>query len=256
MSRKITAVIPARMDSTRFPGKPLVPILGLPLIEHVRRRVELMSLFDDVYVATCDNEIKELVETHGGRVIMTANTHERAADRVEEAAKQLDSDIVVMVQGDEPMVVEAPFLQLVEPFTTDSSIGCTCLVYPILDQDELTSLNVVKTVQSRSGNLLYFSRSTIPGNPVDSAYPYLKQSGIMAFTKERLHLFSKLESTPLEQKESCDMLRYIEHDLTIRGVYSEVETKGVDIPSQVEEIESAIQNDPGQMEIHNRITAK
>lgn len=253
MTKSVAAIIPARMGSSRFPGKPLVSILGVPMIEHVRRRVAKMDLFSEVVVATCDSEIQQIVEAAGGKAIMTSDKHERAADRVEEAAHKVNSDIIVMVQGDEPMVVEEPLRALVDPFFKDESVGCTCLVYPIKDPKDLPSPNIVKTVQSRSGNLIYFSRSIIPGNEVRPDFPYLKQSGIMAFTKERLHKFAKLESTPLEQKESCDMLRYIEHDLPILGIYSEAETKGVDVPEQVAELETAIKADPEQYELFESI---
>ncbi len=254
MTKKIAAIIPARMGSFRFPGKPLATILGLPMIEHVRRRVTNMALFSGgVYVATCDEEIKKVVEEASGKVIITSDTHDRAADRVEEAAHKLDCDVVVMVQGDEPMVVEEPLRALIEPFFKDETVGCACLVYPIKDPKDLPSPNIVKTVQSQSGNLIYFSRSIIPGNEVHASFPYLKQSGIMAFTKARLHEFAELESTPLERKESCDMLRYIEHDLPILGVYSTAETKGVDLPEQVRELEEAIQSDPEQFKLFESI---
>ncbi|MBU2266409.1 MAG: NTP transferase domain-containing protein, partial [Candidatus Omnitrophica bacterium] len=113
--KKIAAVIPARMASSRFPGKPLVDILGLPMIEHVRRRALLSEIFNDVYVATCDNEIKETVERYGGKAVMTADTHQRCTDRIEEAAEKLDVDIVVIISGDEPLIDPGPFDLVVRP---------------------------------------------------------------------------------------------------------------------------------------------
>lgn len=254
-SLKIVAMIPARMDSSRFPGKPLKKILGLPMIEHVRRRVEQIQILNEVYVATCDAEIFDVVVANGGNAIMTANTHERCTDRIEEAARKIDADIIVNVQGDEPMVSQASIEEVVAPFFTNERVLTTCLVYPIEENDELESPNIVKAVLSRSGKILYLSRSRIPGRDVNSKTSYYKQSGIMAFTKEFLHQFNRLESTPLEQKESVDMLRVLEHDLSIQGVVSLNETKGVDLPEHIEMIESAILSDPLQKDIFSRIAS-
>ncbi len=254
---RIAAVIPARMGSTRFPGKPLIPILGLPMIEHVRRRVELMrgliEGLDEVIVATCDEEIRVLVERSGGNAIMTSPTHERATDRIEEVAHKIHADVYLNVQGDEPMVREGQIRALVEPFHGDDSVQTTCLVYPIRDLADLTSLNVVKTVQSRTGKILYLSRSAIPGRAVSPDTLYTKQSGLMAFRKEFLHLYRRLEPTPLEAKESVDMLRVLEHDYSIQGVLYPEETLGVDIPEQVGILERAIEGDPGQKAIFESI---
>lgn len=257
MKKKVSAIIPARMASSRFPGKPLVEILGLPMIEHVRRRAIDMGIFDEVIVATCDTEIRDLVEGHGGQVRMTSIKHERAADRTEEAVQELDTDVVVMIQGDEPTVRKEPLEALIQPFfdtNFSEPPGCTCIVFPIKDQSELTNQNIVKTVLSKSGRMLYLSRSAIPGYPTNPKLTYYKQSGLMAFSKEWIHMFAELESTPLEKQESIDMLRYLEHDRWIQGVVSESESIGVDLESQVSVIEQLIKSDPEQLDIHERIT--
>ena len=150
----VAAVIPARMAASRFPGKPLVPILGLPMIEHVRRRVELIDAVDQVWVATCDEEIRQLVEKNGGKVIMTADTHERATDRIEEASHQIEADVIINVQGDEPMVSALGLEQVIAPFFSNPEVQSTCLVYPITDHSDLGSLNIVKCVLSRSNRIL------------------------------------------------------------------------------------------------------
>ena len=250
---KIVAVIPARMGSSRFPGKPLIKILGLPMIEHVRRRVEEVKSLSEVYVATCDKEIKEVVESYGGQVIMTADTHERCTDRIEEAAHKIEADIIINVQGDEPTVSKEVIEEVIGPFFKDDKVLTTCIVYPIKDHDEINSLNIVKTVLSNSHRLLYLSRSAIPGKEIMSNVKYYKQSGIMAFTKDFLHKYHNLSSTPLEKKESVDMLRVLEHDYFIQGVISEHETKGIDIPEQVEMMERLILGDPKEKEIFERI---
>jgi len=251
---KVVAVIPARMASTRFPGKPLIQILGLPMIEHVRRRVEKMDIFSGVYVATCDQEIKEVVEASGGKVIMTANIHERATDRIEEASYKFDADVVVNVQGDEPMVNGGAINKLVDPFFIEkTNVDCTCLVYPIKNPAELEDLNIVKVVMSQTQRLLYLSRSKIPGKDIIDNCKYYKQSGIMAFRKDFLQKFHKMAPTPLEAKESVDLLRILEHDGWVQGVLCEKETKGVDIVSQVSGIEKAILGDPAEKAIFESI---
>lgn len=252
----VAAVIPARMGSSRFPGKPLVPILGLPMIEHVRRRVERVEGIDLVFVATCDEEIRQTVEKHGGKVIMTSDQHERATDRVEEASHHFEADVIINVQGDEPMVSGRSLEQVIAPFMESPSleVQCSCLVYPIEDFSELASENIVKVVLSRSERILYLSRSPLPGKKVEKGVRYYKQSGIMAFTRDFLRKFSRLEPTPLEQKESVDLNRILEHDYWIQGVVTPDETKGVDVPEQVGMIEQAILSDPVQKELFEKMS--
>lgn len=250
---RVAAVIPARMGSTRYPGKPLVSILGLPMVEHVRRRVAKIKSIQHTLVATCDLEIEDEVKRAGGRVVMTAATHERATERIEEAARGLDVDVVINVQGDEPMVLEEPLLQLLEPFRRDPSIQCTCLVYPIKDLSELNNDNIVKTVVSQSGRILYFSRAGIPGRAIRPDGRYFKQSGLMAFRKDMLHRFTRLPMTPLEIQESVDLLRLLENDIGVQAVISDSETKGVDVPAQVQDVERAIMGDPVQKRIYESL---
>ena len=250
---KIVAVVPARMGSSRFPGKPIANILGYPMIEHVRRRALRAELLDEVYVATCDDEIRSVVEAAGGKVIMTSNKHERCTDRVEEAARKIDADIVINIQGDEPMVSRAAIEDVVKPFFDDPSLQITNIVYPVEDHEELASVNVVKTVLSRSGKMLYLSRSCLPGNYIDKNITYYKQTGIIAFRKEFLHKYSELEPTPLEEKESVDVLRLLEHDFCIQGVISRDETLGVDIPEQVGIIEAKIKSSESEIAIVKEI---
>ena len=250
---KVVAMIPARMGSTRFPGKPLEKILGLPMIEHVRRRVEEMDILDEVYVATCDQEIMDLVVKNGGKSIMTASTHERCTDRIEEAARSVEADIIVNVQGDEPMVYSSVIKELIAPFFENDKIQATCLVYPIINPAELESLNIVKTVLSKTNKVLYFSRALVPGKDVSNHLTYYKQSGIMAYNKEFLHHFNNLEQTPLEIQESVDMLRILENDYQIHAVVTDKETKGVDTPEQIKMLEDEILGDPLQKEIFDRI---
>lgn len=253
-SKKIVAIIPARMGSSRFPGKPLIKILGLEMIEHVRRRVQMISGLHQVVVATCDDEIKTIVENNGGKVIMTSSKHERATDRIEEASQKIEGDIFINVQGDEPMVSQTAIEEVIAPFQKNSAVECSCLVYPINDLTELTNDNVVKVVLSQSNRILYLSRQSIPGRAVNPKFQYYKQSGIMAFTRKRLHEFTKLNPTPLEAKESIDLLRLLEHDRWVQAVVSNEETRGVDVPEQVKQVEDAILSDSKQKKIFEQIS--
>lgn len=242
---KVVAVIPARMASTRFPGKPLADLAGLPMIEHVRRRVALAPMIDEAVVATCDPEIAEIVARFGGRAIMTANTHERCTDRVAEAALSLDADVIVNVQGDEPLVRPDMFGTLLAPLFHDSEIVCTNLMAEIRSDTELNSTNVVKTVVDCKGNALYYSREPIPsvrkaGSLVARRY---KQLGIIAFRREFLTTFASLDPTPLEAIESVDMLRAIEHGYVIRMVFSPYEVVGVDTPADLEQARKLMAQD-------------
>lgn len=242
---KIIGIIPARMASTRFPGKPLADIHGLPMIEHVRRRVALSPLFSEVIVATCDRDIFEVVGCCGGKVVMTSSAHERCTDRIAEAALSLDADIVVNVQGDEPMVRPEMFKLLLDPLIEDMALPCTNLMVEILDDAEFNSTDVVKTVCTIKGNATYFSREPIPsvrkaGKLIFKRY---KQLGIIAFRKHFLHTFSQLPPTPLESVESVDMLRAVEHGYTVRMVVSNFQAIGVDTPSDLKKAIELMRSD-------------
>jgi 3-deoxy-manno-octulosonate cytidylyltransferase (CMP-KDO synthetase) len=246
------AIIPARMGSSRFPGKPLIHILGLPMIEHVRRRVLLCPGLTEVVVATCDEEIRGVVEQYGGKVIMTSSAHERCTDRIEEAAKQLSCDLVVNVQGDEPALLPEVVSRVVGSLVSDARASSACITYRIADEAELGDRNIVKTVITPAGSVLYFSRSPIPSR-LPAGGTYFKQSGIMAYRKDFLHTYAALPPTPLEAAESVDMLRILEHGYEIRAVLSEHETQGVDVPSDVAKIETLIRADPRQWSLYERI---
>ena len=143
-NKKIVAVIPARMESSRFPGKPLAKILDLPLVEHVRRRTLLAEKIDEVVVATCNQEIKKMIESYGGKAVMTADTHERCTERVEEAMTHLEGDIVIILQGDEPLFSPDMLKHLVQPMLEDDSIFCTNLLSNINDESDLQDVDIVK----------------------------------------------------------------------------------------------------------------
>jgi len=254
MSKKrVVVVVPARMAASRFPGKPLVKIMGLPMIEHVRRRVLLSDVVNEVYVATCDQEIMDAVQKYGGKAIMTATTHERCTERVEEAARQIEADIIVIAQGDEPLFAPEVIEKLVAPIIKDNKIYCTNLLSVIRDREDLKDIDIVKAVVNKNGEVLYYSRSPLPYFRVDNKANCYRQTGISAFTKDFLSTFTSLPATPLEIAESIDFLRILEHGYRIKGLAIEQQTFGVDREHDVEIIEEIIQNDRVQKKLYERI---
>lgn len=243
---KIIAVIPARMESSRFPGKPLALICGVPLVIHVLRRVQLASNLDGVYVATCNKEIAEAVESFGGKAVMTANTHERCTDRVQEAVEKLGgADIVVNVQGDEPFVTPAMIEAAVRPLAEDPELPCANLMARIRDLETLEDPNEVKVVFDLKMNALYMSREPIPslkkGGSFDHAW---KQVCVIPFRWDFLRKFSSLPPTPLEIRESVDMMRAIEHGYPVRMVPCEAAGISVDTEQDRAEAERLMAQDP------------
>jgi len=249
----ITVIIPARMASSRYPGKPLESILGLPLVEHVRRRALLAQGIDLVAVATCDESIKEAVEACGGRAVMTKNTHERCTDRVEEAMQRLPGDIVAMVQGDEPLLVPEAISQVVQPLLDDPGLDVVNLLSPLESPDDYTNPNIVKAVCDRRSNVIYLTRSPVPYFRQSIAVPVYRQTGIMAFRAAFLPRFSALPETALEKAESVDMLRLIEHGIRIAGTVAGYTTLGIDRPDDVTLVESVLLRDPLQRDLFERI---
>jgi len=249
----ITVVIPARMSSSRYPGKPLIPILGLPMIEHVRRRSLLANGVDLVVVATCDLAIKEFVDLSGGQAVMTKDTHERCTERVQEAMESLPGDIVVMVQGDEPLLNPNAITQVAQPLLDDSSLEIVNLLSPLESPDDLINPNIVKAVCDINQNVIYLTRSSVPYFRNTVKAPVFRQTGIMAFRSSFLPRFSALPETALEAAESIDMLRLLEHGVRIKGVVVDYVTIGVDRPSDVQIIESVLREDAFQKSLNKQI---
>lgn len=244
---EVVAILPARMGSSRFPGKPLAPILGRPMIEHVYRRTAASKVVDSVYVATCDDEIKAAVEAFGGNVIMTSSAHQRVSDRVAEAAQGLTTaDIIVMVQGDEPMVVPEMLDAAVAPMVADPNIICVNLAKPIGTEEEYRDPNTIKVVMDRNGDALYFSREPVPTLQIlgFSQIPVFKQVCIIPFRRASLLEYAGLEATPLEQAESVDMMRFLEHGYRVRMVTTDVSSHAVDTPADLAMVEALMAKDP------------
>lgn len=240
------AVIPARMGSSRFPGKPIAKILGRPMIEHIYKRVAMSKSLDATYIATCDEEIRQVAESFGAQVIMTADTHERASDRVAEAVTQLDADLIVMVQGDEPMTHPNMIDTAVAPFKNDPQLGCVNLVRKIDHEADYLDVNTIKVVMNQKGDAMYMSRRPIPtlaktGFADTAAY---KQVCIIPFRRAVLFQYTHLTPTPLEQLESVDMLRLLEHGLQVKMVHTEYNTQAVDTTADLARVEKLMESDP------------
>lgn len=243
---KTIAVIPARMGSTRFPGKPLAKILGRPMIEHVYKRVALSSALDATYIATCDEEIRQVAEAFGAKVLMTADTHERASDRVAEAVADIEAELIVMVQGDEPMTHPDMIDAAVAPFNDDPQLGCVNLVRKIDNEADFRDVNTIKVVMNQQGDAIYMSRQPIPtlaksGFAQTDAY---KQVCIIPFRRSTLFHYTNLSPTPLEQVESVDMLRLLEHGYGVKMVNTTFNTQAVDTEDDLARVAKLMQDDP------------
>lgn len=242
---RVAVVIPARMGSTRFPGKPLIRILGLPMIEHVYRRSAMAAGVDDVVVATCDQEIARAVEAFGGRIVMTSDRHERASDRVAEAAGTLDHEIVVMVQGDEPALDPSQIEAAVQAMLDNPGIGCLNLAAPFESVEEMQSLHTIKVVTDRAGRALFFTRQAVPTRGAGELRnePVVKQVCVIPFRREALREYAALEPTPLEKAESVDMLRFLEHGRPVHMIPTAAGTHAVDVPADVAVVEALLADD-------------
>ena len=241
---KILALIPARMGSSRFPGKPLAKILGKPMIGHVYDRVRKNSLLTSTVVATCDSEIADYVNSLGGSCVMTSSHHKRATDRCAEALEILEEkekikyDIIVMVQGDEPMINPVMISEGLQPMLDDSTLQITNLMGKIETDIEFKDPNVVKVVCDITGNALYFSREPIPSQQNIKNPNTFKQYGIIMFQRDFLLKYLEMEPTPLEKVESIDMLRIVENGIPLKMILSEYNIYTVDTPAELTQIEN------------------
>lgn len=240
---KILALIPARMGSSRFPGKPMASILGKPMIGHVYERVAKSPMLSMTAVATCDQEIYDYIESIGGIAVMTADSYERASDRCAEALLKLEHinnvkyDIVVMVQGDEPMTHPDMIAEAVKPMMEEPSIQVTNLLGVIKSASEFEDRNCIKVVCDLNGNAMYFSREPIPTRSKVTEVPMRKQVCVIPFRRDYLIEYTKLEPTPMEIVESVDMMRILEHGMKVRMVPTYYETHAVDTPEDLQKVE-------------------
>lgn len=245
---KIVGFIPARMASSRFPGKPLASICGKPMIEHVYKRSAMSSSLDELYIATCDNEIIKVAEAFGGKAVMTSSSHTRCTDRVAEAYRNIncDAEILVIIQGDEPLVYPDMIDLAITPLLGDKGrdIFCVNLAAKIKEEAEFDDPNEVKVVFDKNMRALYFSREPIPSIKKIPHKNWWKQVCIMPFWKDSLNAFSQMNETPLEILESVDMMRVLENGYTVQLVESPFDTYSVDTEADRKEVEQLMANDP------------
>lgn len=245
----IYGIVPARMASSRFPGKPLAPICGRPMIEHVFRRASLYPRFKNLILATCDEEIAAFAKTNSFPYAMTADTHVRCLDRVAEAIHQLPNivadDIVVCVQGDEPMLHPDMIAACIKPLEQDHQVNATMLAMDIIDEAQFINPDTVKIIHDINGDVLYTSRSPVPYcKNFSKALGAKRVSGIFAFRWHFLQTFTQLPESPLELKESCDSNRIIDHGFKQRiAPYSYQPYFSVDSKADIALVEKYMKQD-------------
>lgn len=252
---RVAAIIPARMASSRFPGKPLVDVNGLPMVEHVRRRTLLCARFAEVVVATCDQEIADAIRRYGGRCVMTSVTHQAASDRVAEAMAHLDCTHVVNVQGDEILVLPDDLERMVRAMEAAPEVPAWNAVAPIEEQEELSDPSVVKCVLSASGRILYCSRdfSALAVRAEEGFKPVRRIVGILGYRRDFLERYPALPRTPLERAGSIDQSRILEHDIMLRSVEFTRGYPGINEPREVGLIERLLRDDAAQQGILQEI---
>jgi 3-deoxy-manno-octulosonate cytidylyltransferase (CMP-KDO synthetase) len=239
----IVAVIPARMNSSRFPGKPMESLLGMPMIGHCYKRAIMSEILDDVYVATCDSIIYDYIISIGGKAVMTLDSHEMACDRAAEAMFKIEKinknkiDILLMLQGDEPMVTPKSINEVLKPLINDSKIKIANLYKEINSVHEFEDPNEVKVIMDKSNYAMYFTREPIPSRKKGVLnVPMFKQICSIPFRRDFLLEFSKMNRTPLEIVEGIDMNRILENSQKVKMVYSEDESYSVDSPADISRV--------------------
>ncbi len=241
---KVIAIIPARYESTRFPGKPLVKLGTKYIIQHVYERVLSSGLFAEIVVGTDDQRIFEAVESFGGKVVLTSKKHESGTDRVAEVCRKLpscsDADVVVNVQGDEPFVFREPLKKLIAAFD-DPLVQVASLMHRM--KKDFDDPNSVKVVCDKEGFSLNFSRKLIPfeqDNKLEQKPEYFRHIGVYAFRREMLFRFVEMQHGKLEQIEKLEQLRLLENDIRLKMIETDYEGIGIDTPEDLEKAEKII----------------
>ncbi|MCK9197357.1 MAG: 3-deoxy-manno-octulosonate cytidylyltransferase [Syntrophales bacterium] len=237
---KVVCIIPSRYESSRFPGKPLADLCGKPMIQHVYERVLQSGFVSLIAVATDDQRIFDAVITFGGRAVLTAAVHPSGTDRIHEAASLLqldDEDIVVNIQGDQPLFNPIQIEEVVQPLRDDPSIPMSTLIYRIIREEEIGHPNAVKTVFDADGFALYFSRATVPFvRDRDKQTDYYKHHGIYAYRRHFLRTFAALPVGKLEKLEALEQLRALEYGYKIKVIETIHDSVEVDTPAELERV--------------------
>ena len=218
MKTTIVGIIPARYGSTRLPGKALKLILGKPMVQRVYERARLARGLSSVCVATDDERIVRVVEGFGGRAVMTSPDHPSGTDRLAEATRAMDADIIVNIQGDQPFLDPVMIDEAVQPLLDDPALPMATLMHPVQRPEDLQDPSVVKVVVDLAGNALYFSRSLIPYPRQAGAHTVYEHVGLYVYRREFLQKLAQLAPTPLERIESLEQLRVLEHGFRLRVI--------------------------------------
>ena len=236
---EVYCFIPARFRSTRLPGKPLIPVRGKPLIQWVYENALKVSVFKEIWIATDDERIIKTVKKFGGKALITSPSHTSGTERIKEACGILglkNEDIIVNLQGDEPVVDGESVKKLVKVFMEDPGLKMGTLAYPSSSQSEFYDPNVVKVITDKNGFALYFSRSPIP-YPREGKIEFLKHLGVYIFRWELLKKWDLLKQSPWEEKEKLEQLRPLYNSIPIRVVIAFKDSIGVDTKEDLEKLE-------------------
>jgi len=236
---KVLGIIPARFASSRFPGKPLIDLKGKTMIQHVYEGASKSKRIHELVVATDDQRIVDAVKAFGGKVIMTATTHPSGTDRCAEVIQHFpDADVVINIQGDEPLVDYRQLDQLLEVFESEETTIAT-LVSEQITETELQNPNRIKVVSDVNNHALYFSRSAVPNTHhagSNIGYPFLRHIGLYAYRANVLSTLTQLTPTALEKTESLEQLRWLYYGYRIKLVKTDIETPNIDVPEDVQQV--------------------
>lgn len=228
----VLGIIPARYGSSRLEGKPLKDICGKPMIQHVYERVQLSALINEVVVATDDERIVAVVKNFGGKAQMTSINHKNGTDRIAEVAKAIEADVVVNIQGDEPLIDPRMIDEAIQPMLDDRELKACTLCRPILSEEDIYNPHVVKTVFDLKGNALLFSRAPIPYPRNKEAYTAYEHIGVYVYRKDFLMQYVNMPQTPLEITESLEQLRILENGIRMKVVKATVPYEGLSVDTQ------------------------
>jgi 3-deoxy-manno-octulosonate cytidylyltransferase (CMP-KDO synthetase) len=236
---RIIGVIPARYDSTRLPGKPLVNIAGKPMIQHVWERSKRSKLIDKLIVATDDRRIFDAVKGFGGKAVMTSKKHESGTDRIGEAVKKLKYRIVVNIQGDEPFMDPKNIDRAIKPLISDKKLNVSTLCYEIANSDEIGNPNIVKVVFDKNFDALYFSRYPLPYNRIGSLkIKYYKHIGLYVYRRDYLLKLVRMKQSGLEEAEKLEQLRILESGEKIKVVLTNIDSHSVDTEDDLNKLQA------------------
>jgi len=257
MAVRILAVIPARYASSRLPGKPLVQIDGRPMVQWVYEAAGRVPSVERVVVATDDERVTKAVEGFGGEAVMTSPAHPSGTDRVAEAVRRIGAEIVVNIQGDEPLIDPHVVEQALQPLLAEEAVVMSTLCTRLKDEGQWRDPNVVKVVRAANGDALYFSRAPIP-HPREATFPagcpVYKHLGLYAYRGDFLERLTELPPSPLEQVERLEQLRVLEAGYRIRVVETVHDSIGVDTPDDLERVRALVVGSHHQHGQHGRQT--